>query len=773
MSEIRCPICGRVNPGDALACQYCDARLKPIWQEEENAEVSPEPGLEADDLAGWVMDGFGMDSSRMSSSEEDEPIPDWLKGLRDDAGDDQFSGESVGTLDETNDADTNDRELPEWLKDIIPSSEGTVDFSTNKPDLGQIQDEDPDWIRRISSDTSADSFTSQLELPSWGENGAQTSIPSEPETFEFLAEENQPDAQSEEPDLPAWLSFQKDEDEIPDWLAKPESLFEEVVSKQPESKQQIPSWIDIPIEETTASEPEPFEEHLSNDAPIEPPTAAELPSVTEPEEEPFEVETADTSQSSFDLGIWDFGAEADLSASGEAELFDNDLSWLAKIESQTTIIPTGISSSEEKPAQELEDQVIQPADPYPVWLSQIVKPETEEQLPAFTSDLGQEAISTADLPSWLKAMRPMETLDFEGRLDADNQELPEKAGPLAGLVGALPAEPEIIQSARPPAYTLKPRISDMHEEQAAMLAALIEEEGVSKPVPQAPIVKTQSLQRITIGLILLAAILMSLIGSPLVFKAPGLDSQVFVVNQLIASLQPGAPVLVVVDYSPGFSGEITVNLKSALAHILARGGHLVLVSTMPTGPVQAEQLVNSLNPQVGAASPTAYTNLGFIPGGHTGVLAFAQDMRSTLPFNAHGANAWDNPTLIKINSFSDFSLILVASENPDTVRTWIEQTQSYRGDTPVIVAASAQNEPVIRPYYDAYPSQVDGLLGGLSASAQYETLLGQPGAALSFWSTFMVALSTVVLVILIGSAINAALGLTHRANSAKRIEGKG
>ncbi|MCZ7554412.1 MAG: hypothetical protein B6D39_12710 [Anaerolineae bacterium UTCFX2] len=771
MSEIRCSLCGKENPEDAQVCQYCGARLTPVWQEGESAKGLPESGSEAGDLPDWMMTGAGIVSSQFANAGEDEPIPDWLKGLREDAGDERFLGESVGEQEAFTGGDSSDSELPEWLKDIIPSAEPTADISTNKPDLGRIQDEDPDWMRRISDDTSTESFVGEPELPQWDETSAQQSIPAEPEAFEFSTVDDQPAHRSEEQDIPAWLSFEKEGENIPDWLSRSEGLFEEVVSKQPESEPQFPSWIDRATEETAANEPEPFGEQPLDEAPIEPLAAGEPPLTAEPEERPFE-EVPGVDEPTFDLGSWDFGAEADLSKSEEVELFDNDLSWLEKIESHSLETPADTSLPDEKPAPEPEGQEVQPADQYPDWLSQIVKPETEEQLPAFTSDLGQEAISTADLPSWLKAMRPMEALDFEGQADAQGQELPEKAGPLAGLVGALPAEPEIIQSAKPPAYTLKPRVSEMHAEQAAMLAALIEQEGVSKPVPQAPIVKTQSLQRILIGVILFAAILISLISSPLVFNAPALNSQVFAVNQLISNLQPGAPVLVVVDYSPGFSGEVTFNLKSMLAHVLAKGGHLVLVSTLPTGPVQAEQLILSLEP-VGAVNPAAYTNLGFIPGGHVGVLAFAQDTRDALPFDTHGANAWDNPALLRIHSIRDFSLILIASENPDTVRTWIEQTQSYRGDTPVIVAASAQNEPVIMPYYTAYPSQVNGLLGGLWDSAQYETLLGQPGAALSFWSTFMIALSTVVLLIVVGSAINAALGFMHRTSSAKRTEGRG
>jgi hypothetical protein len=198
-----------------------------------------------------------------------------------------------------------------------------------------------------------------------------------------------------------------------------------------------------------------------------------------------------------------------------------------------------------------------------------------------------------------------------------------------------------------------------------------------------------------------------------------------------------------------------------------------MVSTIPTGALQAETLIASLELQTDRSNTGAYTNLGFIPGGNTGIAAFVQNPKGAMPFDTSSETAWTDPALQNINSIGDFSLFIIASENPDTVRMWIEQTKSVIAGKPIIAVTSAQNEPVVRPYYDAYPRQIQGLLGGLSSAVQYEALSGQPGAAAAYWPTFLIALTAAVLVFLIGAAVNAALGYLKRPNSTRGIEGKG
>jgi len=58
MADIRCQMCGKPNPADAEVCQFCQARLKPVW-----ASKPAESFFDAE-------------------SEAEEEVPDWLSSLR-------------------------------------------------------------------------------------------------------------------------------------------------------------------------------------------------------------------------------------------------------------------------------------------------------------------------------------------------------------------------------------------------------------------------------------------------------------------------------------------------------------------------------------------------------------------------------------------------------------------------------------------------------------------------------------------------------------------
>jgi len=108
-----------------------------------------------------------------------------------------------------------------------------------------------------------------------------------------------------------------------------------------------------------------------------------------------------------------------------------------------------------------------------------------------------------------------------------------------------------------------------------------------------------------------------------------------------------------------------------------------------------------------------------------------------------------------VNSLADFSMIIVATENPDTARAWIEQVQPRLGGKPMILLLSAQAEPMVRPYYEAASGQVQGLVSSLAASASYEALLGgRKGSASQYWPAFSLGMLIAGLLIVSGGLFN-------------------
>ncbi len=377
----------------------------------------------------------------------------------------------------------------------------------------------------------------------------------------------------------------------------------------------------------------------------------------------------------------------------------------------------------------------------------------------------ESGLAPVELPAWLKSMQPTATMDAQAKELAEKDQT-EGSGPLIGLKGILPAEPDIVQATKPPVYSMKLRVTDLQQTHAAMLAALVQAEGDVKALPSAPLFSSQGLLRILIAVALIGVILVSMAAGIPELIEPSLDQNpdVFTASQLIARLPSGVPVLVVVDYAPGFSGDVSTLLASVVDHLATKNEAVALVSTLPTGPLQVESLLSQVKARPGLETTSInYANLGFIPGGSTGILAFIQDPAQSLP-----GSAWSTPPLQNIHSLADFALLVVATENPETARMWIEQVRPLFPNIPLVMALSAQAEPLVRPYYNASPQQVQGLLNGYPAAVVYDQALGRRTGTAALWSPFAAGLTTAVLLMAVGLLVNLLLGFLARKKEKER-----
>jgi hypothetical protein len=69
MAEIRCPMCGKLNPEELDVCQFCQARLKPLIAHQD------------DSLNKSKESTSPSDSKKNGSDVSEIPIPDWLRAM--------------------------------------------------------------------------------------------------------------------------------------------------------------------------------------------------------------------------------------------------------------------------------------------------------------------------------------------------------------------------------------------------------------------------------------------------------------------------------------------------------------------------------------------------------------------------------------------------------------------------------------------------------------------------------------------------------------------
>lgn len=382
---------------------------------------------------------------------------------------------------------------------------------------------------------------------------------------------------------------------------------------------------------------------------------------------------------------------------------------------------------------------------------------------------GETGLAPADLPGWLEAMRPVEAAAL-GTDGADEREAEiEGSGPLAGLRGILPADAEVTQHRKPPAYTIKLQVNEIQQAHADLFKELIQAEGTTPPLPARAVITTGFALRILILVLLFAAAVWPVISGSQNVPLPQISGEVLALRKIVDAAPGNGAVLLAVDYEAGLAGEMDAAAAAVIDHLMIKGAYLTLVSTSPTGPLQGERLLRRVNVlgdhhYEGAQQ---YANLGYIPGGLAGLKRFASDPRSALPFTLEGGRAWEAQRLSAVQGLGDFALVVVLTEDADSARAWIEQAAPALGDTPLAMVVSAQAEPLVRPYYEAQPRQVDGFLAGLAGAAQYESSMPRSGQARKLWDAFSYAASAAVLIIGFGGAAALLISLWQESRRAK------
>ncbi len=806
MPDITCPVCGEVNSADQEFCQYCQSRLEPLTGPLKGADAPITPGQHPTKkttaelepiLPQWLREA--RDKARKTVEEqaaqepqpptpasppdllaglqsqgghEEEETPDWLasitgakpKAKKTEAEPTEVHWVELGKPDEfmreqdeetgipatqEPSASASEGELPPWLSSVQPAQEDGVDELTawfrqesegekpraEKPafltDAGsgpseapsKSSEETPDWLKSLQAEQSA-----QLEIPQ-----AETPLPdtSNADWLKNLQEQQfdagQESAGGEAPiqgEVPAWLKGDttppSETKEVPSWLrgsSPPAFTSEETPSAEEPAGENLPDWL-----KAAAPQSSVFEEETAAPAPAESPDW--LSSLQkEGAASIFEPETPEEGAppSAF--------VDESLSNVNTDALFTELPDWLSNV------------SPAETSATSAEASLTPPAK-------------------------SAETLEPGDLPSWVQAMRPVESSMAAQQAPASvgGEQPLETRGALAGLHGVLPAMPGAGASSKPKSYSIKLQASEEQQAHAELLEQILAAETAPEPIASFSPLATQRGLRWLLAILLLVTVGAMLFLRTQSFAVPSGETNEIQDARLITEAIPeNAPVLVVIDYEPALAGEMEATAAPLLDHaIILKHPILTFISTNPIGGMLAERLFTGPLKDRGYQRGTQYLNLGYLPGGLTGVRAFAQNPAAAVPFDMDLAPAWTGTPLQNVTSLGQFAAMIVITDNAESARTWIEQTADKRPATPLIMVSSAQAAPMIEPYYQS--RQVSGMVSGLHDGAIFErNNAGLPGLVRRYWDTFSVGLLLGMVLILGGGLWNLALGLRDRA----------
>ncbi len=780
--------------------------LRSLRLEEETTEL--EESEEGGEFPDWMASQEGEDLPEPPAEEGGE-LTDWLTDLRQQGEgeieeanpQDQEEEESEASWGET------DAEEGDWLANIRSDSEPSPSLEEGEQEKPELIDEEPDWLQRIRSRSQEEAES----VPAQEQEETDQSVtgPASLSAQEVEASQDEEVATPVEPgEIPDWLSELSDEqDEEPlsgqGWPTEEEQPAEEALpgtgapadlpSAAPfdtgtlkalyseESELEVPAWMSR-FSGETGGPPKVAEEEASAGGEEQAPKPEAEAASQEAEAQGAEDENAGPE--------FDWLTDIQQAALHEKPEEEKPLLFTSSgAISPFTLEEETDETDETQEADEtgeISDASMESASPpvpaeIPDWLAEVAPSESgvgltdETEQEVETGEAGREEIAPAELPSWLEAMRPVEFAASKPPPVEEGSDRVESMGPLAGLRGVLPAEPFASRVGKLAGYSIKLQVTDAQQTHASLLETLVKGESKARPLPQRSVISPQHILRLVIAVILILVTLTPMLMGWPQESLPAFPPEVGAVNHYINDLQAGAPVLIAVDYEPGWSGEMDATAAGVLQHLQLRGAYPAMISTVPTGPAQAEHLLAIIGqgPGVNWKAGQNYANLGFIPGGATGLLSFAQSPQKMVPaYTETGQSAWSEGSLAKVRSISDFALAIVITQNPDTARTWIEQVGPYLGNqTPLLMLLSAQAEPLVRPYYQEFQQQVQGMVVGLVGGASYENLNGRPLLAQNYWDAFNLAVTVAVVLIFLGAFINAGIAAAGKRKTSTQHEG--
>lgn len=651
---IYCPNCGTANRDGSSFCNQCGHRLGG-----GSKTTCPFCGAE-NPIENIFCDTCGAKLAPLvtpGAEEREKPGPKGLslptKPLED--GDEQSeehpepSAVPSGAEDE--------EEIPDWLARLRASL----------GEAGEAETEEAPTSEEPEAERPAEEVP-QEELPDWLRKlGAPPA--EEGERAEGVAEAFAAEAAGAGEALP--------EEELPDWL---QDLSAQPVGQETGDVPVPPAPEEQPQSEALLAEPAPMEAQPKEAAPEEQPPpealAQGVPALSEPEQVPAEEQEP--------LAAW-LQAEGpvilELSEEETAEAVSGEPppralgpeipAWLETLASEAVVLP-----------EELGPTLAPPGKPTPE----------------------EAGLERAAIPSWLEALRPGRTK--EGEEESPAEEPVETEGVLEGVRGALrwvPAvDPEPGRLAR--AVSEVAAVTPAHAETMSRVLAQTTAASVG---PQAvPVPRRERGLPWLAFLLLLAAVLIPIFAPNLV---PGGDAvpvaqPVADFARQVQDLQPGAVVLLSLDYDPSVSTELDWPVREVVAHLQAKGVRLLVMSTTPTGPGLAARM------GLGEAA----TLLGYLPGQETGLQRLATSFADAFLVDYEGREI--QASALGVQSLGDVALIIPAAASQEAVRWWVEQVGS-QVDTPICAIVSGAAEPLARPYYAS--GQLSGLVSGWVGGLAY------------------------------------------------------
>jgi len=261
-------------------------------------------------------------------------------------------------------------------------------------------------------------------------------------------------------------------------------------------------------------------------------------------------------------------------------------------------------------------------------------------------------------------------------------------------------------------------------------------------------VALQNLDRRIIYILIFLAVSIPLI-KPIGLKMH-ISENVKKVYSLVQETPENSRVLFSFDYDPASMPELHPMAISAFRQALLKKQKIVCTAMWPMGVQMYEDVVKKMKVEFpNIKYGVDYINLGYKAGGIVTMQAMESDINKVFPTDFSGKALSDFPIMNNVSSLKNFKYVLSFSAGAPGIKEWVMIAHD-QAKIKVAGGVTAVSAPSILPYVNDQ-HQLVGLLGGMAAAAQFESLNHFKGTATKGMDAQSLAHLVIIIFILMGN----------------------
>lgn len=228
----------------------------------------------------------------------------------------------------------------------------------------------------------------------------------------------------------------------------------------------------------------------------------------------------------------------------------------------------------------------------------------------------------------------------------------------------------------------------------------------------------RDIDRRVIFLFMALAILIPLLISPNFPEYP--TQMVRDTFDMVENLPEGSKILMPFDYDPASEPELQPMATAWLRHAFENNHKVYIVALWPIGQNMAEDTITkAIEEYPEKIYGVDYVNLGYKSGNQGVINVMLTDIRKIYPTDVNNTSLDSIPMMQGIKNLRDFDLMVNISAGFPGLKEWVQFGADPAG-IKIIGGSTAVQAPLLYPYI---PDQLQGILGGLKAAAEYEECL--------------------------------------------------